>query len=279
MQLDAETRRHPWIALDGLWLAVRSRSARDLTGALDLLHEHHCEWAWHLQCVGGSEATLHAKQSLEAWALCYQGNPGMAQLLTSQLPLLEDESSVDGVLHWSTLVSADLCGYWMQLGAHHDRYLRNEAAEEAYRKAIRVDPQRATARLQLANLLAALGKAAQASEELEEVCRLQPEWPDAHYLLGLLYESLGIMDRAEAEYRDASVCNPEYLLPEIARGRLLAAQGRLDDALGILDAVRRQGLESLDLEEALAELHNALGNEAAARAAQERAEKLTLERG
>jgi hypothetical protein len=87
------------------------------------------------------------------------------------------------------------------------------------------------------------------------------------------------MDRAEAEYRDASVCNPEYLLPEIARGRLLAAQGRLDDALGILDAVRRQGLESLDLEEALAELHNALGNEAAARAAQERAEKLTLERG
>jgi tetratricopeptide (TPR) repeat protein len=276
-QLDAESRQHPWLALDGLWFAVRARSSTHLPAALKLLHAHHCEWAWHLQCVGEGDDTLHAKQSLESWALCYEGNPGMTQLLTAQLPLLEDQESVQGVLHWATLVSADLCGYWMQLGAHHDRYLRNDAAEEAYRKAVRVDPERATARLQLANLLAALGRAEDALEELEEVCRLQPEWADAHYLLGLLLESCGLMERAEEAYRLATVCNPDYLLPEIACGRLLAAQGRLDEALHILDAVRRKGLESLDLEEALVELHNALGNEAAARAARQRAERLALD--
>lgn len=279
MQLDAQMQTHPWIALDGLWFAVRQRSSEHVPAALKLLHEHHCEWAWHLQSVGEGAPTLHAKQALEAWAVCYDGNPGMAQLLTAQLPLLppDAEEELEVLLHWATLVSADLCGYWMQLGAHHDRYLRNDSAEECYLKAIRIDPERAAARLQLGNLYAALGRAEDACRELEEVSRLQPEWADVHYLLGLLYENLGVPTRAEEEYRVAALCNPQFPLPDIARGRLLAAQGRLQEGLQVLEAVRKQGLGLADVEEALAELHDALGHDAAARAARARAEQLLHE--
>jgi len=278
-ELDPQMQQQPWIALDGLWFAVRHRSPEHVPRALKLLHAHHCEWAWHLQSVGEGEQGVHAKQALEAWAVCYEGNPGMAQLLSAQLPLLRPEQGddVEGVLHWATLVSADLCGYWMQLGAHHDRYLRNEAAEHCYRKAIDVDPDRAGAHQQLGTLYAALGRAEDACRALEEVVRLQPEWADVHYLLGLLYEDLGVPERAEDEYRAAALCNPQYLLPDIARGRLLASQGRFEEGIQVLESIRKQGLESVDLEEALAELHDALGHEAAARAARQRATRLAHE--
>jgi len=277
-QLDLEMRQHPWLALDGLWLAVMQRDAVQLSAALKLLHEHHCEWTWHLNQVGSPAPNKHAKQALEVWAACYEGNPGIAKLLSAQLPLVNtgrQEAKVEGVLHWATLVSADLCGYWLQIGAHHDRYLRNEEAEEAYRKAIVVGPERAEARLSLGHLYSALGCAEEAVVELEIARKLQPEWPDVRYLLGLLYEELGLQDKALAEYHAATICNPRYPLPNVARGKLLASLGRTAEALESLEAVRKQGLESVDLDTTLAELHEELGHNAAARAARQRAAELS----
>ena len=278
-QLDVETQRHPWIALDGLWLAVRARDPQQLPVVLKLLHENHCEWSWHLQCVSDSTKSQHAKQALEVWSTCYAGNPGMQRLLTAQLPLLHAEqvAEAEGLLHWATLVSADLCAYWMQLGSYHDRFLHNEEAQQAFEKAVEVDPGRAEAHLQLGNLHAALGRAEAAAKSLEAVCRLRPEWADARYLLGLVYEDLGMSERAEDEYRISSQCNPRFVLPDIARGKLVASLGRHKEAIRLLESVRKQGLESSDLNEELVSLHTLLGNESAARAVRQRIEQLASE--
>jgi tetratricopeptide (TPR) repeat protein len=279
ISLEAATQRHPWIALDGLWLAVRARDPQMLPQVVKLLHEHHCEWSWHLQSVSDSTQTQHAKQAFEAWSTFYAGNPLMDRLLIAQLPLLQPEqgAEAEGLLHWATLVSADLCAYWTQLGCYHDRFLRNEQAEDAFHKAIAIDAERPQAHLQLGHLYAALGRAEAAAAVLEVVCRLRPLWADAHYLLGLVCEDLGLSDRAENEYRVSLQCNPGFLLPNIARGKLLATLGRKAEAVQLLESVRKQGVESLDLHEELVALHTALGNEPAAHAARRRIKVLVAE--
>jgi tetratricopeptide (TPR) repeat protein len=69
------------------------------------------------------------------------------------------------------------------------------------KKAIALDPSSAEAHLQLANLYSQRHKYAEAVPEYQQVLRLSPNVPDAHFRLGQAYVHLGEKDLAEKEFQ------------------------------------------------------------------------------
>jgi tetratricopeptide (TPR) repeat protein len=72
---------------------------------------------------------------------------------------------------------------------------------------------------------------AEASRKMEELLARNPGWSDLRSDLGLAYEQLGDLDRAEKTYRAAIAATPE-LAPDFALslGDVFLAEGKLDDA-------------------------------------------------
>jgi choline-sulfatase len=72
---------------------------------------------------------------------------------------------------------------------------------------------------------------AEAAKKIEELLARNPGWADLRSDLGLAYERLGDLDRAEKTYRAAIAATPE-LAPDFALslGQVFLAQGKLADA-------------------------------------------------
>lgn len=77
------------------------------------------------------------------------------------------------------------------------------------------------------------------SEAIDAYQRAISLWPgnaDAHYNLGRMYESSLKSKEAVAEYQQAAIINPRYVLAFSNMGRLLIIDGKLLDAMRMLDA-------------------------------------------
>ncbi|HUG79573.1 MAG TPA: tetratricopeptide repeat protein [Burkholderiales bacterium] len=92
------------------------------------------------------------------------------------------------------------------------------AAVEAFRQAVAVSPGDVSARLSLAQALAAAGDAGAAMTEIDAALELEPESAPAHYRKGSLFEQGGDPDAALSHYRRAVALDPGY-----AQARLLLA--------------------------------------------------------
>jgi Tfp pilus assembly protein PilF len=79
-----------------------------------------------------------------------------------------------------------------------------EAAQPLLEKALRIDPRRELAHLDLGILYADAGRPDDALREMKEAARLAPEDVDVHWRLGRLYRSMGRKDEAKAELDKAS---------------------------------------------------------------------------
>ena len=79
-----------------------------------------------------------------------------------------------------------------------------EAAQPLLEKALRIDPRRELAHLDLGILYADAGRPDDALREMKEAARLAPEDVDVHWRLGRLYQSMGRKDEAKAELDKAS---------------------------------------------------------------------------
>ena len=90
-------------------------------------------------------------------------------------------------------------------------------------------------------------------EELREALRLRPDYPEAHYNLGLLLSGLKRYDEAEKEYREALRLRPDYPAAHNNLGNLLSDLKRYEDA-------EREYREALRLRPDYPAAHNNLGN-------------------
>ena len=85
-----------------------------------------------------------------------------------------------------------------------DAYTGDHAAAVGFfRRALRVAPDSAVARLALGISLLQTGQTAAAVTELEEAARLEPRMRQAHYQLGRAYQALGRPEDAEAAFAKA----------------------------------------------------------------------------
>ena len=103
---------------------------------------------------------------------------------------------------------------------------RNEDAEEALRFAVAQQPDSASLRLGLGQLLLSQGAADASRSQLEEAARLAPHDSAIAFQLGRAREAAGAPAEAEAAYRRALELAPSLASPRYALGTLLVRQGR-----------------------------------------------------
>lgn len=141
---------------------------------------------------------------------------------------------------------------------------RDAEAEQPLRRLLEIDPQSLDSRLKLAKLLAGRGDHAGAVEVLREVSEgaeenreLRSELIWQLYLAGDFEAALA---RAEAEVAS----EPEEVWPRFVRALIKSAQGRTEEALAELDALRADEPKSLELARTTAGLLEREGRPAAA---------------
>lgn len=141
-----------------------------------------------------------------------------------------------------------------------------DAAVQALRRAIEVDPTSVDARVALGWEYQSQGYHDEALVQFEVAARLQPGYPDVQYNLGLLYEAHDRARDARNCYERALEINGKYFQARASLAQLLIGSGDYEGALGALRPLERLGIRSADLLVQKAEAHMALGeNEAAIR--------------
>jgi serine/threonine-protein kinase len=100
-----------------------------------------------------------------------------------------------------------------------------DAAVDAYRDAIRQNPDSAQAHIVLGNVLREQERVEEAIQEFREALRLSPTSATAHNSLGLALWKMGLLDEALQEYREALRLDPKLNVQWILR-RIMIKQGR-----------------------------------------------------
>jgi TolB-like protein len=108
------------------------------------------------------------------------------------------------------------------------------AAETTLRQGLAANPGDGAARVRLGMLLAATGRVGEAVNEGELARDAEPLVPDRHGSLAMLRYYAHDFERALADADRALSISPGYALGFIARGRILAAMDRDDEAIASL---------------------------------------------
>ncbi|MEM7580131.1 MAG: tetratricopeptide repeat protein [Mastigocoleus sp.] len=113
------------------------------------------------------------------------------------------------------------------------RYNRQDlqGAEALFRKAIQRDPNFASARNYLGNILLQTNRLEEATQEYSEAIRLNPNSAEAYYNLGLALQKQEQIEAAITAYRQALVVAPTMSAGYYNLGLALYQQGNLDEAI------------------------------------------------
>lgn len=130
---------------------------------------------------------------------------------------------------------------------------RSEEAEQAFRRAIELDPADANAAFSLGNMLRARGQPKEAEEHFLRARDVLPDDSRIHNNLGIVLWETGRLQEAEASYLRALELNPEYANAHSNLGSVLLDQGKPSDA----EASCRRALE---IQPEFASAHYNLGN-------------------
>lgn len=108
---------------------------------------------------------------------------------------------------------------------------KNQAAEQAYRKALELNPEYAEAYNNLGNVLRIEGQWNESELAFKEALRLFPDSADIHNNFGTLLVDICETDLAEKAFRQAILLKPDKSMFYLNRGDALRAQGRLGVAI------------------------------------------------
>jgi len=128
---------------------------------------------------------------------------------------------------------------WYNLGTACSKLGRHNDAIEAYRQALRIGPEHALAWFNLGTAYNALGRPNDAIEVLRQALRIDPEHAVAWSNLGTAYNALGRDTDAIEAYRQALRIDPEYALAWFNLGVAYALSGNRGAALDAVRELRR----------------------------------------
>jgi tetratricopeptide (TPR) repeat protein len=124
--------------------------------------------------------------------------------------------------------------------------------ESLWRQELTVDPSQASARYNLANLLAAQGRTDEAVEQYRAVLEIAPEKVEAYVNLGETLAEAGRLEQATGYLQRAVAIAPANASARVNLGDVLAALGRKDEAKSELG-------RAIELDPGRAAAHNDLG--------------------
>ena len=142
---------------------------------------------------------------------------------------------------------------WGNKGASYAYLGLFEKAEDAYKTALRINPNDASAHNNLGVLLKDLKREEEAEREYREAIRLNQNFEKAHDNLGILLNDLNRFEEAEEEYRESIKINPNDAAAHNNLGALLKNLNREEEA-------EREYREAIRLNPNDAEMRHNLGN-------------------
>jgi TolB-like protein/DNA-binding winged helix-turn-helix (wHTH) protein len=110
------------------------------------------------------------------------------------------------------------------------------AAEQGFRRAIELNPGYATAHQWYSELLAFLGRHAEAIAEIRKALELDPLSAVMHHQAGQTYQQARQYDQAIVEYRNAMALLPEFVAPNMFMSLAFRRSGRLTQAAAAMKA-------------------------------------------
>ncbi len=227
---------------------LKQAAAQDKTNLpLRLALAHSCMWSKELQCVmdvyheilslnaESAEADMLAGEALDEM----KDNEGSTKMFRAAVAANPKEPNVHfglGYLLWTqkqypeavTQFQAEVANdprhaqallYW---GDSELQLNKPEAARPLLEKAIKLDPSRGLADLDMGVIDTDAGRNNDALRELESAEKLQPNDVNVHWRLARLYRTLGRKEEAKAEFDKASKLNKaadEDLYKKIANGQ------------------------------------------------------------
>ena len=103
-------------------------------------------------------------------------------------------------------------------------------AELLLRKAIELNPNFANAHLILGNILKDLGKLKEAELSLRKAIEINPDYSEAYCNLGIILRCLDKLTEAELSYRKAIELNPDFVEALSNLGNILRRHGEYQEA-------------------------------------------------
>ncbi|MDP8214533.1 MAG: tetratricopeptide repeat protein [Candidatus Euphemobacter frigidus] len=156
------------------------------------------------------------------------------------------------------------------LGAYYSTKGDLRRALVEFREALRLEPYRAEAHYNLANVQFRLGNMDVAERGYREAIRRNPFYDSAHLALAMIYERNGDTDKARLKYREIIKNLPFNTRAYLGLARLLIKEGRTDEAIRLLEKALAQHPDFPDFFLYLALAYEKKGEPEAAIAALER---------
>lgn len=117
---------------------------------------------------------------------------------------------------------------------------RFDAAEQALLKALKMEPKRVTAQLELAGIYAGGQKTAQARELLASIIREKPAEARSYMMLAQIELNEGNREKAIKVYEQLAAADPKNPVPLYRIGSLLNDMGQVDKANAMADNLMKQ---------------------------------------
>ena len=84
------------------------------------------------------------------------------------------------------------------------------------------------------------GRYDEALQQLTTAARIDPTVPDTYHFMGEVYQNLLLLDKAEQAYHQALSANSQYTLSRKRLAVLLYDRGRYDEAVALLEPLRKE---------------------------------------
>ena len=120
---------------------------------------------------------------------------------------------------------------WNFLGAAHKGLGRVQAASEAFKKVIELNPDYADGYSNLGVTLKDQGKLEEAIEAFNKALAIKPDYTEAYYNMGVTLQDQGKFDEATGAYKKALSLKPDYAEGYYNMGITLKEQGKFDEAI------------------------------------------------
>src|SRR5688572_8698693 len=220
---------------------VRLASARPVSPAayeLYVLGRHH----WNQRTMGGYQKAVEAfRKAVEqdpGYAPAYVGLADCYMLLGEQGGMSQEEarSRAERAIRRALELDDSLAEAHSSLGWWKVEHEWNwTEAEQAFQRAIELNPGDGVARARYGRTLGYLGRFEEAIKELQRALELDPLSAPVNAYLGQVYLFAKQYDRAAEELQRAAGINPDHALIRHNLGELYLAQGRFAEAIPELE--------------------------------------------
>lgn len=232
------------------------------------------------QCCLRQEAGQHASPRLAAGEVAHVLQSALAHHQAGRLPeaealyrqILQMEAEHPDALHLLGLLASQAdrhevaihlisrainakpheALFYNSLGNEQHTLGRLDEASASYRQAAAIKPDYAEANFNLGVVFQMQGRLEEAGKSYRQALKIKPDYAGACLNLGIVLKEQGRLGEAVDSYRHALAINPDYAEAHANLGSVLKEQGRLDEAVASCQ-------QALRIQPHLAEAHYNLG--------------------